>query len=134
MSEEKKSQFINNLLDPVDVGNYRNSYYNSPELENSIKMIETNQEQSKLHSQLDNKKKWYSILATQAILSIIPVIFSIFFILLFNPPITQKKRKDELSVEKQDWIKVLIFISLAFLLALITPEVIRILILKTSKR
>lgn len=114
------------LIDPAT--NFKN-LPSLTDLKNSEKIFEEQNEQKKLLEQHQHEKqkdkKWYHFWLGQGILALVAAGITAVLLYVFNPPITQQKRRDELTSEKQNWVKVLAMCFFVFLLVLLLPEVIR---------
>jgi hypothetical protein len=130
------STSFSNLLDPLAINKmqFDNSLKQTPlDYEKTQKVFDNNQEQQKLCKKVETKK-WYHILATQAIIALIPSGITVLLLYIFNPPMTQLKRTDDMTSEKQDWKKVLALTVFVFLITLLLPEVIRLIAMMIYKR
>ncbi len=113
------------LIDPVT------NFQNIPGLVDLKRKEEvyTDQQQQKQILEKECKKqgekKWYHAWLTQSILAIVGSGFTAVMLYIFNPPISQQKRRDEFTSEKQSVVKVLAMCFFVFLLILLLPEFIR---------
>jgi hypothetical protein len=116
------------LIDPAT--NF-NELPSLTDLKQSEKIFEEQNEQKKIleqHHQIreqQKEKRWYHFWLGQGILALAAAGITAILLYVFNPPITQQKRRDELTSEKQNWVKVLAMCFFVFLLVLLLPEVIR---------
>jgi hypothetical protein len=69
------------------------------------------------------KKPFYMIYGTQIGLSAAGIILGAGILYYFNPPITQVKRTDEYTQERQDWRKVVFALSLVGIAIFVMPDV-----------
>lgn len=122
------------LIDPaLDV----KSLPNIAELGQTQRILEEQSEKKEilqLQCKKAEDKKWYHIWLAQGILAIAAAGLVAILCYAVNPPITQKKRKDGYTSEKQDWKKVLLFTFFVFLIVLLLPEFIRLVTLLTHKK
>lgn len=75
------------------------------------------------------KKKHFfaKIYGTQLGIASISALITALILYIINPPLTQRKRTDDLTREKQDWRWVLITCFIVFILVFVMPEIFKIL-------
>ena len=113
------------LIDPVT--NFRN-IPGLVDLKQKDQIFEDQKEQKKILEKQCKKqedKKWYQGWLAQGILAIVSSGLTVILLYVFNPPMTQQKRRDDYTSEKQSVLKVIAVCFFVFLLVLLLPECIR---------
>lgn len=82
-------------------------------------------EKLKLRKKKQSESVWKSIYVVQLVSAIVVVLATAIALYLINPPLTQKKRKDPYTNEKQDWKKVLFVLFIVFVLVFLLPVLVR---------
>jgi len=101
-------------------------------IENSLRKVRENKHERKRDKKIVNDKKekdlsslWKSTYMIQLLASVVAAVVAAISLYLINPPLTQKKRTDPYTSEKQDWRKVLFVVFLVFIFAFLIPIIVR---------
>lgn len=114
-----------NVIDPTT------NFQNIPtlvDLKEKQQIFQDQSEQKKIfESQAKNReKKWYAPWLGQGALALASVAIVATSLYLINPPLTQKKRKDELTSETQSVVWVIVICAFVFVLVMFLPTLIKI--------
>lgn len=124
----------NDIIDPIT--NFQ-SIPGLVDLKEKTQVFENQKEQKKILENQCKKqevKKWYHFWITQGMLALVVAGITAILLYIFNPPMTQRKRKDEYTSEKQSFVKVLGICFLIFILVLVLPEIIRLINVLLNKK
>lgn len=119
--EMEKPNFV--LQDPTQLlENNHHKFGNLKEIAEMDRKAQT----ALLRKQIQNEKSFnIKLYSTQVAISLFGGIVVAIFCYIFNPPLTQKTREDQYTMQDQDWRWVLLFSVIIALLIFIVPEFLR---------
>jgi hypothetical protein len=121
------------MIDPADI----DGQIDFVTKRNQLKTKTGRESERKMLDQITAKKSPNALVLlsrSQIGLATMTTLFTIGLLYLINPPITQKKRTDDVAVRNQDWRRVLIVAAVVFVLTYGLPEIVYIITYFQNKR